>query len=235
MKSSQALTQSVFGSLHAIGRLDVLAEMPHDPFRLRGRGPLRAELEHSINYLGETQNRCTSVDVLFSCQRRIVVECKLAESDVGHCSRPKLAAEEPDHCDGTYRSQRGRSDRCSLTAIGIRYWEYIPQILNWNPRVDLSPCPLSHTYQIVRNLLAACVLPGGGCSPENGVAVLVVDARNPTFSHGGRGRSAFDQIKTALLDPHTLQVCTWQDIVGHMRSSEVLTGLTEQIREKYGI
>ncbi len=234
MKSSQALTQCVFGSLRAVSRLDALAEIAGNPFRLQNDG-VQAELEHAINYLGEAPSRCTSVDVLLSGNRRVAIECKLTEVDMGRCSRPRLASEEPDHCDGSYSHQRRRLDRCSLTAIGVKYWQYVPHILRWNAAIDLMPCPLSHTYQIVRNLLAACVLPSGECSLENGTAVLLIDARNPAFQNEGPGRKAFDAVRAALLNPDCLQLCTWQEVLQHLRKNQVLNGLTEQINSKYGI
>lgn len=127
--SSQALTLSVFGNLKLLGCTHVLRDLVTEdglPFvdGPSGAPDLRYELEHEIDYLGEP--RKTSVDVLVepSPHYRIAVECKLSEREVGSCSRPRLTVKDPnyarDHCDGSYAVQRGRKERCSLTAIGVR-------------------------------------------------------------------------------------------------------------------
>ena len=87
--------------------------------------------------------------------------------------RRHLAMAQPmdfdaDFCDGAYTHQRSRKERCSLTEIGVLYWKYIPSLLKWKNDIDLVPCPLNFTYQLVRNLLAACVRPNGMVAPERG-------------------------------------------------------------------
>ncbi|HEX9617669.1 MAG TPA: hypothetical protein VGA03_09635 [Anaerolineales bacterium] len=83
---------------------------------------------------------------------------------------------------GTFTRQRGRVERCSLTEIGVLYWRYVPQLLEWSNEVDLNPCPLNQNYQLVRNILAVGVRPNGKVSPDNGHVVLIYDERNDEYS-----------------------------------------------------
>jgi hypothetical protein len=156
MKSSQALTQSVFANLIALGKLDLLAGLDDEDggfvFFERAPEPRDVQLEYPVDHLGEP--RRTSVDVFVRGSHPVAIECKLAETEIGACSRPRLLSSEPnferDHCDGSYTIQRGRRDRCSLTAIGVRYWECASELFCWPADQDLDPCPLRFTYQLVR-------------------------------------------------------------------------------------
>ena len=122
MKSSQALTQSVFGALAATGQLAALGALTAECGRsafTETPNQLDMTLEQDVNWLGEP--RPTSIDVCFeSPQYRIAVECKLSESVFGTCSRPRLPRDNPSSCDGTYTVQHGRRTRCALTEIGVR-------------------------------------------------------------------------------------------------------------------
>ncbi len=234
MKSSQALAQSVFANLIVMKRTSALASVVSSEgvpvFAAAGQSAMK--LEQSMVQLGEVEGRSTEVDVWLHGEKRVAVECKWCESDVGHCSRPRLAPIEAHYCNGSYTRQLGRESLCSLSEIGIRYWDYIPQLLRWNSGVELSPCPLHSTYQIVRNVLAARVDEQGNVI--DGLAVLLVDERNPAFQTGGAGRIAFDQVKSALHQPETLQLCSWQAVLVALRGHADLVGLTAQIAEKYG-
>ena len=112
-----------------------------DPFAgLDAENPA-VELEYQVDHLGEDPRRCTSIDVVLRGKRHVYVECKLAEDGVGGCSRPRLADQDPDHCNGNYEHQMGRQVRCALTARGIGYWQYIPGLFGWND-IDQVPCPI---------------------------------------------------------------------------------------------
>src|SRR5262249_38498788 len=158
---------------------------------LEGPGPAAwdVRLEDPITHLGEPTS--TSVDVLFRNGRRIAVECKFAEEAFGACSRPSLAPTDGRHCDGTYTIQGGRKARCSLTAIGVKYWTYVPTLFTWSAEDDHRPCPLAIPYQLVRNVLAACVSADGSIDPA-AHALVLYDARNPAFQGGGGALGAYE-------------------------------------------
>ena len=192
---------------------------------------------HEIGHLGEP--RPTSVDCFVSGSYQVAIECKFSESEVGTCSRPRLTPRDPTYdtewCDGTYTRQRGRLERCALTERGVLYWRYVPILFKWPGDSALVPCPLRKNYQLVRNVLAACVRRDGTVSPECGHVVLVYDRRNPAFQAGGDGWLAFEETRRALRDPGGLRKCSWQRIMGHLRQEAVLPWLTEQLEQKYGL
>jgi hypothetical protein len=189
MSSSQALAQSVFGNLIAYDKLGSLCELKNadgEPVFPPDARATRCVLEYIVKYLGEPQPRPTNVDAFFNGGGRVAVECKLSEQDVGTCSRPRLRPKddnyERDYCDGSYTKQRNRSRRCSLSEIGVRYWDYIPRLFDWPGDGDYARrCQLRNTYQLVRNILAACVREDGGLRAEGAHALLLYDARNPAF------------------------------------------------------
>ena len=149
--------------------------------------------------------------------------------------KPSDHAYEAEFCDGTFTKQRGRRERCALSEIGVLYWEYVPELFKWGTTADLSPCPLYKNYQLVRNVLAACVRSDGTVSAANGHAVLIYDERNPAFQNGGHGFVAFQDTRAALKDPSRLRKCSWQRIIKHLRSKMILPWLTDQLELKYGM
>lgn len=241
MKSSQAVAQSVFGNLIALNKLYLLEGLKdEDGLNVFGPGPLTANncsLEYEVHYLGEP--RPTSVDVFLDGPYRVAVECKLTESEVGSCSRPRMTSKdrnyEQEFCDGSYSLQRGRNKRCSLSERDIQYWKYIPEILSWPSDQDHSPCPLHRSYQIVRNVLAALVTNDGELSPQNGHAVLLYDSRNPAFEEGGEGMKEWQKVRSALNDPTRLRRISWQILVQHLKEDNELHWLVEGLEEKYGL
>jgi hypothetical protein len=241
MFSSQALAQSIFGNLKIYNRLNLLNNLFDESGEpLFGQPDIRANnffMEHSIDHLGEP--RRTSVDAFISGNYQVAIECKLTESEVGSCSRTRLRVEdsnyEADFCNGTYFHQMGRNERCSLTEIGVKYWKYIPKLFSWRSDIDLRPCPLNKNYQLVRNLLAACVRSDGTFSPEYGHAVLVYDERSPAIKKGGKIFISFEEVKAALIYPNLLRKCSWQNIAQYIKQEPDLKWLTKEIELKYGI
>ena len=240
LKSSQALTQSVFGAVSAFGRLDLLddvtAECGRHAFLERTNGASLV-LEHRVQTLREP--RPTSVDVLLGAPcRRVAIECKFTECEYGTCSRPKLKPDDStyqeQHCDGNYRVQRKRSERCALTEIGVRYWTYLPDLFEWRACGDLLPCPLSPVYQLARNALAATVT-GTGFAPESGHVLTVYDARNPEFAAGGKARQQYDSAVAACRIPGLLRRVSWQRVAGALAVAPELAYLVAGLEEKYGI
>jgi hypothetical protein len=240
MRSSQALAQSVLGNLWVSGNLECLTGLKDDDnLPILGNARLDStnfSMEHEIKSLGEP--RATSLDALIDGDYRAAIECKFTEPDIGTCSRPRLAKSasnyEQDSCNGSFSIQRKRKERCALAERGVRYWEFVPNLFNWNSNGDLNPCPLRDNYQLVRNVLAAVVRSNGEIS-RKGHALLIYDERNPAFRPNGPGGQAYLETKRALLKPEMLRKISWQRIVCHMRENGILGWLTNELALKYGL
>jgi hypothetical protein len=241
MRSSQALAQSFFGNLIALGKMDLLNDLESDeglPAFFDDLGEATVKLEHAVDHLGEP--RSTAIDMWVDGSKRVAVECKLTEPDFGTCSRPRLQPHrdnnyERDYCDGTYASQRGRVSRCSLTEIGVQYWTYIPEILTWDCTAGMNPCPLRDTYQLIRNVLAACVTTDGQIEPEKAHALTIYDARNPSFQEGGKANRQWHNTKQALRNQKNLRACSWQRLMKHISADPDLRWMTDGLNIKYGL
>jgi hypothetical protein len=236
LKSSQALAQSVFGNLKAHRRLDCLLDVraDDDDAPAFGAGPMDpdgVELEHRVGREFLMEPRPTDIDVWMSGRTVVCVECELTEAEVGQCSRPRC----PTHrfpCNGNFEQQPGLQYRCALARQGVQYWSHIPRILKWSHEEDARPCKLLAPYQLVRNILAACV-EGGRVNPDRGHALLVFDARNPAFWH--RDDGTFEKLQRDLRDPALLRRCSWQSIIRVMADYDDLTWLVRALEQKYGL
>lgn len=241
MNSSQALAQSILGNLAIYDALHYLSELKDDEgLDLFGKAQISSdnfEMEYKIKYLGEP--RSTSLDGYISGDYRIAIECKFTEAEVGTCSRtrlkPTVSNYESEFCNGTYSIQRPRKERCSLTEIGVLYWQYVPSLFKWKDDGDLNPCPLNKYYQLVRNILAIGVKPDGTVSLNDGHVILIYDERNPAFQNDGDGLIAYMETQKALQEPTMLRKCSWQRIVQYMREKDLLPWLTENLALKYGL
>lgn len=241
MNSSQALAQSLLGNLAVHQQLHWLTDLvADDGTLLLGKAHLSLtnfRMEYRVNYLHEP--RPTSVDVFVGGDYQVAIECKFTEADVGACSRPLLKPSDANYatawCDGTFTHQRGRQARCSLTESGVLYWQYVPELFTWAGDDDLLPCPLHKNYQLVRNVLAACIRPDGVVAPEAGHAVLLYDERNPAFQVGGNGFAAFGQVQQALRVGSLLKKCSWQRMILHLKPNVRLPWLWEHLELKYGL
>ena len=239
-KSSQALAQSVFGAVRSFGRLDlldgVIAECGRPAF-LENTGGASLVLEHEVRSLGEP--RPTSVDVLLEARsRRVAVECKLTEREFGVCSRPQVSPSDlkfaQKHCDGNYRVQRGRRERCALTEIGIRYWTYLPDLFDWTADCDLRPCPFSEVYQLARNALAATVT-AGGFDRKAGHVLVVYDARNPEYAAGGAAQRQYESAIRDCRVPGLIRRLSWQRLAWAFTGAPEFGYLLAGLEGKYGI
>lgn len=238
-RSSQALAQSVFGAVSAFGRLDMLEGISADcgrPAFLQDVRSASLVLEHQVRCLGEP--RRTSVDVLLAAgSGRVAVECKFMECEFGVCSRPKLRPNDRNwakqHCDGHYRFQRGRRTRCALTEIGVRYWNYLPHLFSWAADHDLRPCPLSETYQLARNALAATVT-SAGVDRNSGHVLIIYDARNPEYAAAGTAHRQYEAAIAASRVPGLIRRLSWQRLAGELTRAHQLAYLVSGLAGKYG-
>ena len=237
LRSSQALTQSVFGAISAAGPLDLLAGITAEcgrPAFFTGDDHWKLEFEHNVATLGEP--RPTSIDVVLSGPDRCVaIECKFTESEFGTCSRPRLRPGELGWCDGSYRVQEGRRNRCALAEIGIQYWDHLPGVFAWPPDRDHSPCPFGPVYQLARNALAAAVRPGGLVDPARGHALVVYDARNPSFQAGGVADRQWESTIAACRMPGLLRRISWQRLLSFLAVAPNLAWLIDELQGKYGL
>ena len=241
LKSSQALTQSVFGAIHAFDCLDLLQDVPAEcgqpAFYENSRG-WTLDFEHELRCLGEP--RPTSVDVLASGPgKRVAVECKFTEREFGACSRPRLRPGDEtwsdQYCDGSYRVQHHRRSRCALTEIGIRYWEYLPCLFDWPADYDHEPCPFGETYQLARNALAANLTPDGELDPGKGHVLVVYDARNPEFQGDGRAERQWKAVIATCRVPGLVRRLSWQRLMAAVAHTPILTYLVDGVAKKYGL
>lgn len=238
MQSSQALAQSIFGCMAVFDLLPLIANVEAECGRLAFGDDLTEtaiRLEESVNTLGEP--RATSLDVSLD-RPRVAIECKLAETKFGTCSRPSLTARDaayPEHhCDGSYTHQRGRVTRCSLSEIGVRYWRHLEALFGWDANMDHHPCPLASTYQLVRNVLAACVDSSGTLEPTAGHALIIYDDQNPAMHTGGEGDRQWTTAQEALRVPGILRRVSWRNFMVQWPSHPVLDWLRAEANAKYG-
>jgi hypothetical protein len=243
MRSSQALAQSVFGNLQVSTKLHLLACLQSEEglpafFNVVPPGKdfaLDRPMHHLRKYLGERIP--TSVD-LFVVESPVVAgECKLMEEEIGGCSRPNLPKKDEKYCDGRYVRPAGWTTRCSLAEkSNVRYWDYVPHLFpSWAANVDHDPCPLRVPYQLVRNVLAACLRSDGRLDRAAGHALLLYDNRNPAFRSNGAAAKAYESARTALVDPALLRRCSWQRLIGCLEQDPELRWLLAEIRAKYGL
>jgi hypothetical protein len=240
MRSSQALAQSVFANLRVLNRLDVLAGLQAEDggvafFEIAPPAD-QIGLEHQVTYLGEKTRAQTSVDFFVEGDHRVAVECKFSESEIGRCSRPRLHTHDLRYCDGNYvRQGNRRVERCSLAADRILYWQHIPALFpSWRNDTDHRPCPLDKTYQLVRNILAACVR-HDRVDAKSGHALLIYDRRNPAFQDVGPGGKVYRFVRNNLSHPGLVRRCSWQRIVRALRRDPELDWLTDALESKYGL
>ena len=241
LKSSQALTQSVFGAIQAFDCLGLLQDVPAEcgrPAFYEDADGWTLDLEHSLRGLGEP--RPTSVDVLASGPGvRVAVECKLTEGEFGTCSRPRLRRGDEtwpeQYCNGSYTVQHRRRSRCALTEIGIRYWDHLPRLFDWPDDRDHEPCPFGETYQLARNALAATLTPDGQLGPGQGHVLVVYDARNPSFRGEAKAEQQWKAVVASCRVPGLVRRVSWQRLMAAIADTQELAYLVDGVAEKYGL
>ena len=241
LKSSQALTQSVFGAVRAFDLMHVLQNVSAEcgrPAFFENHHDATLDFEYEVDCLGEP--RPTNIDVLLSTSgKSVAIECKFTEREFGSCSRPRLRpgdeTYDEQHCDGNYRLQRGRCNRCALTEVGIRYWDYLPRLFTWDGSIDLVPCPFKDVYQLARNALAAVLTPDGNLDLTKGHALVVYDARNPEFRNDGKAERQWRAATAACRVPGLIRRLSWQRLMSVLIHAPELAYLVDGVRRKYGI
>jgi len=256
MASPQALAHSVFGNLAVRGQLRCLAGLEDDVGRpLFFEEPAEADdltIDHGCgNWLIES--RAWLPQVWTTASSRIVVDPTLAEDGVGSCDRLRLDPDDVEYCNGSFADVADLRDSyaavldvgegltgCPLADYGeTAYWQFLPRLLGWRA-VPGEVCPLAFTLQPVQDILDACLL-DGDMDLTRGHAVLIVDARNPSFAWStwrptGGGSQAIDSVRGALgAQDDLLRIGTWQMIARAIGQESGLGWLVQALREKYGI
>ena len=241
LKSSQALTQSVFGAVRAFDLLHVLRNVSAEcgrPAFFEDHHDVTLDFEYEVDCLGEPKP--TNVDVLLSApEKRVAIECKFTEREFGTCSRPRLRpgdeTYDEQYCDGNYRLQRERHNRCALTEIGVRYWDYLPRLFSWEKGIDLVPCPFKDVYQLARNALAAVVTEDGILDLTKGHVLVVYDARNPEFRDDGKAERQWRLATASCRVPGLIRRLSWQRLMSILSGAPELTYIVDGVWKKYGL
>lgn len=195
--SSQALVVDVFGTLQAAPGREAVLDRWALELGLPAGGPWEVTLEwrDPENHLREQQP--TWVDaVARSPHALIFFEGKFTEGNGGRCSQPGRLKSGPHkglrQCTGSYMWQvnpvDGAEARCALTAKGIRYWDLVPRVFDYDPDQSYLDCPFAGPwFQWMRNLTVCFeVARHAGLRP----AVVVAYADGPGLPMAARVRSA---------------------------------------------
>ncbi len=163
VRSSQALAIDVFGTIRQSPQREAILGVLAGALGLPSEGPWTVELEVSAphNHLNEPQP--TPVDVILQSPRTVVfLECKFTEPSGGRCQQIRGSKPLPQ-CNGNYEPQTNPRNkltaRCALTAKGVRYWDWIPQLFTIDNDRDYAPCPFAGPwYQWMRNLTVCAAM-----------------------------------------------------------------------------
>lgn len=224
-KSSQTLG---IGLLGAARERDPSGEWLFDTLRPvlkpppRSRTPaIKFELPMDPILLNE-RPRQTAVDLLVSTDEAVIcTELKWSEAGLGACSC-RNGGGDPAVADCASRVLQRRA-----------YWSAAIEVLGLPRRRKGRLCPISWTYQAVRNIAAARALAGDRVP----VFALIYDERNPFF--GGCGdwpgwARVLDQTVNAYSDSGVrFASATWQDLAPAIVALPGMDAVRTWAREKH--
>lgn len=230
--SSQALAIDVFGTIKTSARRDQVLDRIAAELGLPtgGAWTLTLEWHDPLNHLHEKQP--TWVDAVAQSPHCLIFfECKFTETDGGACSQtrrlrpgrhngpvPDSVTRGQAQCNGSYMWRvnpvNRREARCALTAKGIRYWEAIPRVFDYDANDSYFECPFRGSwFQWMRNLtVCAEAARHAGLKP----AVVIVYADGPGLPMAARVRSPEWERLAARLQPGaiTFKAFSFQRVVG---------------------
>jgi len=231
--SSQAMLFNLIGPLISTGNQDL------SPLRVAFNkheigwpaGKLTAEFEvEDRSIFSENTQQPTSIDLVIENEGQeedrkdgLYIEFKFVEHEFGGCSVFKNG-----DCDG--RNPAGNVSNCYLHHIGRKYWNLLDKYeFLKGSMANNATCFLATYYQFFREVLFAL--------ERNGVFILLVDKRNPTFSCGKNGeRGLFPFLKSFVPDRYKDKVymVSVQEVVTTIKDSGKHSWITE-FEQKYGI
>jgi len=190
-------------------------------------GELTAKLEDEDRTIfNEMTQQPTSIDLVIENEDKVgglYIEFKFVEHEFGGCSVFKNG-----DCDG--RNPVRNLHGCYLHHIGRKYWKLLDKYgFLKGPVANNATCLLSTYYQFFREVLYAL--------ERNGVFVLLVDKRNPTFYCGENGeRGLFPFLATFVPDEQKdkVHMVTVQEVVKAIKDSGEHSWITD-FQQKYGI
>ena len=145
---------------------------------------------------------------------RVAAECRCTAREFGWCARPtvrpgRTVHDDHDHGDGSDTRPRGRRTSGSLTETRVRDWQDWPERFDGSADRHMTPCPLDGTDQRARHGLAACIESDGPVDADGDQALVIDDARHPTFLPGGEAARPWDAATGALVRRPRRRRCSW--------------------------
>jgi hypothetical protein len=218
--SSQALSIDVFGTIKTSFNQAVRDAVMNGLAAELGMAPDQG-WEIALEWMDEDNSlkepRRTQVDVKAQAQKSLIImECKFTEQDGGSCSQVKPLQKGKYkgicQCDGSYRVQtnpvNGKEECCALTAKGIRYWDVIPEIFEFDSRHEYEICPFrGGWFQWMRNLVLCSELTGNSLQPK--VAIVYVDSPSMPFKK-------------------KMENGEWAEFMGTLKKNDLLSTLSYQ-------
>lgn len=246
-ESSQALALDLFVTIDSLRSRDSILDAWMTALSLQSGAHWSIEPEVCLPKALLDEPRPSQIDVRAQSAESIVLfECKFTEPDGGGCSQPRTITSGRHigmvQCSGAYVDQvnpvNGVSARCALSGKGVRYWEFVPEVLAFDPTSDYGPCPVAGGwYQWMRNLVAARALSKESGLPE---AFVVVYADGP-FPMAGKVKSEEWQrlVEAASGRAVPLRVASYQQLLAWAVTAAapderpILRDLTAWIERKF--
>lgn len=203
-KSSQVLA---LGLLGAAAELDPSHRWLSQLLDCRWNGIVSSEFEYTLDprILGEQLGRVTSIDYLVAGDEMFVcLETKWREEGLGACSCGR-SSDADDEADPTV-------GECSERVLRrAAYWDTSHDIFKLPDRSPPKYCPISTSYQAVRNVAAARLLSAG----RPFAFILIYDDRNPYFGETNDWPGWPALLRSALLDDgmFRFRAVSWQHLV----------------------
>ncbi len=169
----------------------------------------------------------------------MAAECICTAREFGRCARPtvrpgRTVHDARDHGDGSDTCPCGRRTSGSLTETRVRDWQDWPDRFDGSADRHMTPCPLDGTDHRARHVLAACIESDGPVDADGDQALVIDDARHPTFLPGGEAARPWDAATGALVR-RPRRRCSWPRRVAHLSDEPDVTWLVNGLAAKDGI